>query len=245
LNLWDLGLLGVVSLQITAIAYLSRARLKALILSLPFPFTTIALSQDKPIDATHILALLALLVYYHFIRLLHQRLPIVPSIALGLVVYIGVSRLVIHLLPITPHSFWLSALGVGSLALVLFLFQPPRREPNHRTPLPIYFKLPAVAAVVGLLILIKGALQGFATLFPLVGVVGLYEARKGLWSICRQAPVFILGMCALLATVYSTQETLGLAPALLVGWVVYLSLLWPMTRQLWKRENLLGEAESS
>jgi len=244
-NIWDLGLLCVVSLQITAIAYLSRPRWKALMLSLPFPFTTIALGQGQPINATHVLALLALLVYYHLIRLLHRRLPIVPSIALGLVVYIGLGRLLIHVMPITPHSFWFSALGVGALALLLFLLQPPRHEPNHRTPLPIYFKLPAVAAVVGLLIVIKGALQGFATLFPLVGVVGLYEARKGLWSICRQAPVFILGMCALLTAVYITQETLGLVRALLVGWALYLLLLLPMTRRLWTREDLHTTAKNA
>ena len=100
---------------------------------------------------------------------------------------------------------------------------------HHRTPLPIYLKLPTVIVVVGLLIYLKSSLQGFATLFPLVGVVGLYEARKGLWSICRQAPIFTLGMCALLTAAYIAQPLLGLPAALSIGWGMYLIIMLPLT----------------
>jgi hypothetical protein len=242
-NFWDFALLGVVSLQVTAMAYLPRARWKALAMALPFPFTTIALSQGSTVNATHVLALLGLLSYYHAVRLLHLRLPIVPAIFLGLSLYIGLSQVLLALVPSLP--FWPSVFGVASLACGLFLWQPPRNEPNHRTPLPVYFKLPAAAAIIALLLVLKGSLQGFATLFPILGVVGLYEARKGLWSICRQAPAFIMGMCAMLVVIYSTQEALGLRRALLVGWVAYLALLWPMTRRLWKREKAHYEQENS
>lgn len=237
MDLWDLGLLGVVTLQVAAIAYLPRPRWKALALSLPFPFTTIVLGQGNPIDVTHVLALPILLLYYHGIRLIHIRLPIVPAIAIGLALYIASSHLLLYAIPITPSSFWLAICGIGALATLLFLLQPPRREPDHRTPLPIYLKLPTVIAVVALLLILKESLQGFATFFPLVGVAGLYEARKGLWGVCRQAPVFVGGMCAMLATVFLVQESFGLAPALFVGWVVYLAILWPVTSRLWSREN--------
>lgn len=233
----DFALLAVVSLQVTAMAYLPHPRWKALALALPFPFTTIALGQAQPIDATHVLALLVLLIYYHAIRLLHHYWPIVPSIALGLVLYIGSSRTLLALVPIQSESFWICVGAVSLLALALFAWQPPRSEPHHRTPLPVYLKLPTVAAVVGLLIYIKSALQGFATLFPLVGVVGLYEARKGLWSVCRQAPVFAMGMCALLTAAYMTQPSLGLPTALLIGWATYLLVLLPLTLRMWRRED--------
>lgn len=240
-NFWDFALLGVVSLQVTAMAYLPRPRWKALAMALPFPFTTIALSQGNAVNATHVLALLGLLSYYHAVRLLHLRLPIVPAIFLGLSLYIGLSQVLLALVP--PLPFWPSVLGVASLACGLFLWQPPRNEPNHRTPLPVYFKLPAAAAIIALLLVLKGSLQGFATLFPILGVVGLYEARKGLWSICRQAPVFIMGMCAMLVVIYSAQSALGLGGALLAGWVVYLAFLWPLTRRLWAREDSHSAAE--
>ncbi len=237
MGLWDLALLGVVTLQVASIAYLPRPRLKALALSLPFPFTTIALSQSNPINTTHVLALPVLLIYYHSIRLIHKRLPIVPSITLGLLLYIGTSKLLLYAIPITPISFWFAIGGIGAIAILLFLLQPPRREPDHRTPLPIYLKLPTVIAVVALLLVLKESLQGFATFFPLVGVAGLYEARKALWGVCRQAPVFVGGMCAMLATVFLVQELLGLASALFIGWMVYLAVLWPVTSRLWTVED--------
>ena len=237
MGLWDLALLGVVTLQVASIAYLPRPRWKALALSLPFPFTTIALSQSNPINTTHVLALPVLLIYYHSIRLIHKRLLIVPSIALGLLLYIGTSKLLLYAIPITPISFWFAIGGICAIAIFLFLLQPPRREPDHRTPLPIYFKLPTVIAVVALLLVLKESLQGFATFFPLVGVAGLYEARKALWGVCRQAPVFVGGMCTMLATVFLVQELLGLASALFIGWMVYLAVLWPVTSRLWTVED--------
>ena len=245
MGLWDLALLGVVTLQVSAIAYLPRPRWKALALSLPFPFTTIALSQGGPIDTTHVLALPVLLIYYHSIRLIHKRLPIAPSIVVGLALYIGSSKLLLYAIPITPDSFWLAVCSIGALAVLLFLLQPPRYEPDHRTPLPIYLKLPTVIAVVALLLVLKESLQGFATFFPLVGVAGLYEARKALWGVCRQAPAFVGGMCAMLATVYLAQAELSLGSALLVGWVIYLAVLWPVTSRLWTLENSMNYPAAS
>ncbi|MGB0604654.1 MAG: hypothetical protein ACPGRY_06855, partial [Candidatus Latescibacterota bacterium] len=138
MQLWDVALLIVVSLQVTAMAYLPHPRWKALALALPFPFTTIALGQGQPINSTHVLALLVLIVYYHSIRLLHRRLPIVPSIGLGLGLYVLSSRMLLSIVPIQPASFPICVGTIGVLALALFLWQPPRSEPHHRTPLPVY-----------------------------------------------------------------------------------------------------------
>ena len=48
---------------------------------------------------------------------------------------------------------------------------------------------------------------------------------------------FVGGMCAMLAMVYVVQTSLGLAPALFAGWVVYLAVLWPVTRRLWAQDT--------
>tara|TARA_B100001115_G_scaffold181909_1_gene177140 strand:- start:124 stop:810 length:687 start_codon:yes stop_codon:yes gene_type:complete len=221
-------------------AYLPHPRWKALTLALPFPFTTIALGQGQPINATHVLALLVLIAYYHAIRLLHHRLSIVPSIGLGLGLYVLSSHMLLSIVPIQPASFPICIGIIGLLAIALLVWQPPRSEPHHRTPLPVYLKLPTVIAVVGLLIYLKSSLQGFATLFPLVGVVGLYEARKSLWSVCRQAPIFTLGMCALLTAAYTTQTLLGLTAALSIGWGMYLIIMLPLTLRMWRREDADG-----
>ena len=221
-------------------AYLPHPRWKALTLALPFPFTTIALGQGQPINVTHVLALLVLIAYYHAIRLLHHRLSIVPSIGLGLGLYVLSSHMLLSIVPIQPASFPICIGIIGLLAIALLVWQPPRSEPHHRTPLPVYLKLPTVIAVVGLLIYLKSSLQGFATLFPLVGVVGLYEARKSLWSVCRQAPIFTLGMCALLTAAYTTQTLLGLPAALSIGWGMYLIIMLPLTLRMWRREDADG-----
>ena len=55
---WDLALLGVVTLQATAIAYLPRPRWKALVLSLPFPFTALVLSQGQPVGTSQNVSLI-------------------------------------------------------------------------------------------------------------------------------------------------------------------------------------------
>lgn len=233
---WDLALLSVVTLQATAIAYLPRPRWKALVLSLPFPFTALVLSQGQPVGTSQILALVLLLLFFHGIRLLHQRLPIVPALACGLVGYILLSHLLLKTAADLP--FWPAALAASALALALYFLHSPRTEPDHRTPLPIYLKLPAIGAIVGLLLLIKESLQGFATLFPILGVIGSYEARKGLWTVCRQVPVLMTAMCAMLAAIYTAQDTCGLAGGLLISWAVYLAVLWPLTLRLWTQDAL-------
>ena len=53
LGSWDLLLVAVVSLQATAMAYMHARRWQALLMSLPFPFTTLAIGLGNPIQSTH------------------------------------------------------------------------------------------------------------------------------------------------------------------------------------------------
>ena len=234
---WDLLLIGVVSLQVAVVAYLRPPHWKALGLTLPFPFTIIALSQERPLDATNVLSLIVLLLYVHSIRLFHYRLrlPIGLAIPLSLSGYSLISWTAVRLLPLTPAAFWITCAAVFLLGLGLHLLLSTRDEPDHRTSLPIWLKLPLIVAVVCLLLLIKESLQGFATLFPLVGVVGAYEARHSLWTFGRQMPVFMLTFLPLLIVAYLTQDRFGLGPALLLGWIAFLLVLLPLTRRLWRK----------
>lgn len=230
----------MVSLQVTAIAYLHAPRWKALILGLPFPFTTIVLTTSRPVDVTNVLGLVVFLCYLHGVRLLHQRLrlPIVPAIGLGLAGYCGLSAVAIAAVPNTLTTFWVAAVATAILGLVLYLALPHRQEPGHRTPLAIWLKLPIIAVVVGLLLLIKEQLQGFATFFPMVAVVGVYEARHSLWTLSRQIPVMILTMVPLMAVSYVTHPHLGLAWSLGLGWAAFLAVLVPLTLSLWARPEM-------
>lgn len=99
--------------------------------------------------------------------------------------------------------------------------------------------MPLKFVIIGLvitgLVLIKEALQGFMTSFPMVGVVGTYEARHSLWTLSRQVSVLIIALTALLAVCRVTQERVGLLPSLLLGWVAFLVVLVPMTSRMWRR----------
>jgi len=235
LGVWDLILVVAVSLQGTVLAYLPQPRLKALLFTIPVPFTVIALGLGRPLAAGNVLALVVVIFYTQSVRFLHcrMRLGIVPAIALSLLGYCLIGWAGAQVVPCTPAAFWLASAGTLTVGLILYLLLPPRSEPEHRTRLPVWKKLPLILAVVFLLVVVKEELRGFATVFPLLGVVGAYEGRHCLWTLALQVPIVILGLVPLMVVTYLLQDHLGLAPSLLMGWVVFLSVLALLTRRQW------------
>jgi len=69
------------------------------------------------------------------------------------------------------------------VAIMLALFTQRPYENPYRTDLPVYIKLPIIIGVVSILIVLKKYLQGFMTVFPMVGVIAAYEGRFMLASI--------------------------------------------------------------
>lgn len=239
-SVWDLVLIAVVSLQVAAVAYVHAARWKAMLLCLPFPFTFVALGLGRPIDVTNLLGLATFFLYVHAVRLLHQqlRVPIVPAIGASLAGYCLIGWVAAPLLPSGPVSFWTTAVLLAAGALFLHRRLPSRPEPGHRTPLPVWLKLPAIVAVVCLLLVVKEGLRGFATLFPMVTVVGAYETRHSLWTLSRQIPVLMLTMIPMMAVVRLAQNPLGMAGALALGWCAFLVVLVPLARDMWRRNGV-------
>jgi hypothetical protein len=84
-----------------------------------------------------------------------------------------------------------------------------------------------IGGVIQVLILIvmKRFLQGFMTMFPMVGVVASYESRTSLGLVCRAMPDFMLAMIPMMAVVRLVQPHMGLGPALGVGWLVFIPML--------------------
>ena len=237
INHWDLILVVVVSLQTAALAYVAPPRIKSVMLTLPLPFTIVTLSLGLHVNATNVLALLILFTYSHTIRLLHDRLgvPIVMAIAIALCVYIGLGLAAFHVTPTGDTAFWIAAGIVYLFGLALFFGTSPRAERAHRTSLPVWVKLPIILAIVALLVVIKGNLGGFASLFPLVSVVGSYEARHCLWTMSRTIPLLMITILPLMVTAHLTQDALGLGGGMLLGWVVFLAFIVPITLWQWKR----------
>jgi hypothetical protein len=237
LNPWDLLLVLAISVQATILAYLRQPRWKAFMLSLPVPFTLMALAAARPVDVTNALGLILLLLFTHGVRWLHSRLrvPIIPAIFLAALGYCVLGSLAVPLLPRTDAAFWMTWGLVIALGVYLLLSLPGRSEPDYRTQLPVWIKLPVIAVVVLVLILLRNSLQGFATVFPMVGVIAAYEARYSLWTMGRQIPVIMVSLGVLIATVYVFQGQWGLPLALLAGWMVFILVFGFITVCMWSR----------
>lgn len=225
INPWDIALVIVVTLQATALAYISSPRWKALMLMLPLPFTTIVLSLGRPLDASNLLAMVVLLVYTLSVRTLYQYIPIVPAVALSALLYIVLGSFLANAIPPGNVVFWTSAIVIFILGVLLLRIVPPPDGPNHRTPLPLWQKLPAILLVVAIIVTIKNSLQGFASLFPLLGTVGAYEVRHNLWILVRSAPVLLCALTLMVIVTRLTQDHIGLGFALLLGWIIYIPVL--------------------
>ena len=237
-GLWDAVLVVAVSLQATAIAYLRQPRLKAFAYYLPIPFSLALLALGRPVDTTNALGLLLLNVYIHGVRLLHYRLrlPVVPAIALAAIAYTLIAWELAPIVPRTEAAFWLALAAGALLALALYRLLPPKDEPAHRTALPVYVKLPVVALVVSFVVAVKNQLGGFMTLFPMVGVVGAYEARRSLWALARGLPTWMLAMVPMLSALRLAQRHVALPAALALAWCAFLICLLPLTYRQWRAE---------
>jgi hypothetical protein len=245
LGVWGWVLVAAVTLQAVVLTYISSPPWKAFVLLIHVPFTVAALAVGHPIDATNVWGVVLLFLFYHGVRLLHYavHLPILPAIVVAAVGYCVVGTLAADLLPATDGFFWLSTLLVLALSGIAWLSFKPRPESASRTELPLWIKAPAIACVVVAVMLVKDSLHGFTTVFPMVGVIAAYEARKCLGTICRSMPAVMLTLLVLIVATYLTQDYVGLGLGLLLGWAAYLSVLAPVSRVLLfgRRKAVLSE----
>lgn len=232
---WDLALIVLVSLQATLLAYLPQPRWKAFLFTLPIPFTLATLSLGQPVNCTNVAGLLLLFGYAGGVYVLHARwqFPIVPAIIACAIGYCGLAALLAPHLPQSDLAFWGVVTFVFLTGVLLYSIMPARDEPSYRSPLPVHLKLPLIMMVIFFLVLVKRYLQGFMTMFPMVGVIGSYEGRHCLWTLTRQVPVLMMTTLPMMVTMRLLYPFAGLAGSLAGGWVVFLAILIPLTRRQW------------
>jgi len=226
---WYDGLLTVlVTTMGAATAYVRNPFWKAFILLLPIPSTLALLAVGAPLDASCPAGIVLLLLYFSSVDQCYRRLrlPIMAAIAAGVVLYCGPAWLLKPWLTADSGRFWPVWGTVLALAAVLYHFTPELRETGQRTTLPGYWKIPLLLAVCVTVVVMKHWLAGLIVMFPMVGVVGAYEARSCLRTVYRQTLLYALIFLPLAAAVFLTQARLGLPGALAVGWGVYLLGLW-------------------
>jgi hypothetical protein len=240
---WDWALMGVVTAMSSLLAWLKSPAWKAFMLSLPLPFSCATLSLGRGVDVANVAGLIVLLLFTHGVRILYYRLkwPIVPVIAGCAIGYCLLAGALNRVLPRAEPVFWALALLVFAIGVAAFRFSPVVPEPNYRSSLPFWIKVPIIALVVVLLVAIKQKIGGFMTTFPMVGVISAYEARNSLYSVSRQIALCVFGMAVMMAVIHAAQGLLaprfpglpGLGLAIAMGWVVYLGLLAALTRGRW------------
>jgi len=143
--------------------------------------------------------------------------------------YCALGPMLTALSPTTEATYWLASAALWLTGIVLVYKSPPRIEASHRSPLPVYLKLPITLVLVAGLVSIKGLLAVFATLFPLVSVLAAYEARHSLGTVGGQVPVLIITMVPMMATIRLVQPMLGVGPTFAAGWFVFLCLYAPLS----------------
>ena len=224
----EIALIVAVTAMGVAVAYLENPEHKATVLMLPVPYTLATLAVGRPVDATNVLGIPALFGYTFLVWLLRQRLrlPILAAIAVAATAYCLFGAAVARWRPTDDATFWTAVVATMLAGVGLVRILPHREELGHRTPLPVWIKTPAIAAVVSGLVEIKHLLGGFTTTFPMVGIVASYESRHSLWTIVRRIAWLLILMPPMMATIRLLQPRVGTPVAVLLSWPVVLIGLW-------------------
>lgn len=127
-----------------------------------------------------------------------------------------------------------------SLGVLVFQKQSYRHGVRHKTPLPVYIKAPAVAAVVAMLMVIKKILGGFATSFPMMNSIVSYESRHSLGDQCRQLPLFLIAGPFMFIVMRYTELLLHFNRwiVLAIGVTLYMALFYPLNKELKRRNQM-------
>lgn len=240
---WDWALLGVVTVMSSLLAWFRHPALKAFMLSLPLPFSCATLSLGRGVEVSNLAGLAVLLLFTFAVRHFYYRFkwPIVPVIAGCALAYCLLAGGLNRVLPRGEPVFWCVFAAVFVLGVVAFRRSPVVPEPNYRSPLPFWIKVPIIALVVLFLVVIKKQIGGFMTTFPMVGVISAYEARNSLYAASRQISLAAFAMAVMMAVIHVAQGPLmvrfpgsaGLALALAAGWTVYLVEMGFLTSWRW------------
>ncbi|MCJ8330814.1 MAG: hypothetical protein HRT89_18060 [Lentisphaeria bacterium] len=228
---WDWVLILVVTAMGTSMAYVHNARMKALILGLPLPFTFATLAVGMQVNSFNLSGLLLTWFFTIMVRQLHQKWKwnIFLSIILSVSFFCIAASIGTRFVPETELAFWGLIIFISISALLVVKFQKLEAEPGHKTPMPLYIKVPVIFMVVLGVILLKQELKGFVTMFPMVGVIAAYESRKSLSTMAAEIPKMILLFIPLVIIIHVSYDRLGLIGSMLAGWSVFLCILIPVT----------------
>ncbi|MCM8822003.1 MAG: hypothetical protein NC831_04225 [Candidatus Omnitrophica bacterium] len=232
---WDITLVAVVTVQAGILAYVSDPRKKSLVLVFPFPFTIATISTGCAIDATNVAGLVNLAIFTFGVWFFYNntKVNIVLLIILFALLYCALGIAGARILPKSELAFWVFVLFVVIFALLVAIFSGCAEDKPYRTDLPLLIKIPIILVVIFTLVLLKNHLKGFMTVFPMVGVIAVYESRFMLKSVCRQLPVLMVCLASMMMVLKIMMNFTDLFIAFACGWAVFLFVLKTTGAFLW------------
>lgn len=208
---------------VVAIAYARSQRLKALIYSMPVPFSCAYLATGLQINPTHITGLIMVMCYNWAVYLLHIRLklPLLLAIAVSAGGYFlgGMA-----LRPLAMAPIWTVVLAAVVAWLVNWFCYRPMPQPEHRSRTPWFFKAPLIFALAMVIYNATQFLAGAVGTFPYAGVFTSYEMRHSLRTLAGQFAINALGILLCMVTIALTEPHLPEPWPLIVGWLPV--LMW-------------------
>jgi hypothetical protein len=216
----------VLTVFVLAIAYVRASRVKALIYSLPVPFSCAYLATGMRINATHVTGLALVVGYNWAVYLLVEkaRLPLLAAIALAAGGYVGgamLCRPMAEMAPWLAAVVWLAGWGVAVACY--------RRgeETDHRSRSPWWIKAPAIFLIAMAVYNATRLLAGAVGTFPYAGVFTSYEMRHSLRSLAGRFTVNSVAILACLLTIALAERHVSPAVALGLGWIpVVVNAYW-------------------
>jgi hypothetical protein len=212
----------VLTAFVIAIAYVRTPRAKALIYSLPVPFSCAYLATGLPINATHISGLILVVGYNWLVYLLARaRVPLLAAITISAAAYFGAAM---ALRPLAAISvWWLAAAGLAGWIVALAAYRP-LEQPAHRSRTAWYIKAPLIFAIAMGVYNATDLLAGGVGMFPYAGIFASYESRHSLRTLAGQFTLNALGLLLCLLTIHAAEGRLPAPLPLLLGWVPV--LIW-------------------
>ena len=247
-SFYDWLLIFMVTALGTLSAYLKDPQLKAVTATIPIPCGFAYIAVGLPMGAANAISGFMCLLYVHIVRILHYKvkIPIVPSIIAGLAFFVALGTFLMPRIPDSEPVFIGVCIFDLIVGIVLFQTQDYKAGVRYKTPLPVYIKAPAIAGVVGGLMLIKRLMGGFCTSFPMMNSIVSYESRYSLGDQCRQLPLFLIAGPLMFIEMRYIEIGLGLNHwiVLLCGYILFAAIYWPLNKEL-KRRNERAEKSYS
>ena len=247
-SFYDWLLIFMVTALGTLSAYLKDPQLKAVTATIPIPCGFAYIAVGLPMGAANAISGFMCFLYVHIVRILHYKVkvPIVPSIIMGLAFFVALGTFLMPRIPNTEPWFIGACLFDLIVGIVVFQTQTYKAGVRYKTPLPVYIKAPAIAGVVSGLMLIKRLMGGFCTSFPMMNSIVSYESRYSLGDQCRQLPLFLIAGPFMFAEMRYLEIGLGLNHWIVLrcGYVLFASIYWPLNKEL-KRRNEMADASYS